>query len=279
MYDIFGNERDNLFFHSHSLEKIDDNKFLLFDNDYHNQTDSLNLSSRYIEITIDEDSMTANVTREWTAPKEYFSPIYGDCDLLPNGNMIGVFGYTSDEGQKTGAKIVEVNQEGEIVWLLESPIEEGYLFETYRAERFRFTPIVSPPKYVIEGNESQFKWNVWNNFKSRTTFNGEYYIILDGQLVESGNITFPRYWQSTDVEYAIEGLSLGKHEISLIVQDEGGHFSNESEFYNGGFIFKIELSLGAIIGISLGVGALVSTAAIILRRMYLRKKRFSSISD
>ena len=272
MYDVYGNEKENLFFHPHSLEKIDDNKFLLFDNDYHNQTDALNQKARYVEITIDENSMTANVTREWTAPEEYYSPIYGDCDLLPNNNLMGVFGYITNGSIEIGSKIAEVNEEGEIVWLLESPTNEGYLFEIYRAERFRFTPIVSAPEFSISGNESQFKWNIWNNFKSRTTFSGEYYIILDNQLMERGNITFPRYWKTAEVEYTIEGLSSGKHEISLIVCDEGGHFSNESEFYTGGFEFRINYSLGFILGISFGVGVPVIATASVLGVKNFRKK-------
>jgi hypothetical protein len=272
MYDIYGNERDHLFYHSHSVEKIDDNSFLLFDNDFHNQTDALNKQSRYLEITIDETTMTANVTREWVGPEEFFSTIWGDCDLLPNDNLIGVFGYTSASGMATGSKIVEVNREGEIVWILESPIEQEIRYITYRVERFRFTPIVSSPVYTLAGNISQFNWNVWNNFKSRTTFEGEYYIMLDGQLMEKGEISFPRYWQSTEVEYSIEGLSPGKHEISLIVQDEGGHFSNESAFYQGGYEFKIEQKLAVILGISFGVGIPVITITIIFGRKYLLKR-------
>ncbi len=272
MYDIYGNEREHLFFHSHSLEKIFGNRFLLFDNDFHNQTNAINKQSRYVEITIDEDTMTANVTREWISPTEYFSPIWGDCDLLPNNNMLGVFGYTQYLGQETGSKVVEVNEKGEIVWLLESPLEQEIKYTIYKIERFRFTPIVSAPNMISSVNSSYFEWDVWYNFKSKTSFNGEYYVYLDNQIVKSDNITFPKYWESMQINYTAENLKPGKHEISLIVKDDQGHFSNDSDFYTGGFEFKIKQSVGVVIGIGLGVGIPIVATTVFIGRKYIRKR-------
>jgi len=272
MFDINGREREFLFFHPHSLEKISENEFLLFDNDYHNQTNLINRQSRFICITIDEDSMTANITREWIGPEEYFSHVWGDCDLLPNNNWFGVFGYTQIRGLETGSKFVEVNGEGEIVWLLESPLEQEIKYTTYRVERVRFTPIVSTPAFTSSGNISHFEWDVWYNFKARTSFEGEYYIYLDDQLVEDGNITFPKYWHPTQVNYTIEGLDEGKHEITLIVSDGEGHLSNESEFYTGEFKFRIGQNyLAVTLGVSLGIGIpIIATSVIFVRKTKLK---------
>ena len=55
MYDIYGDQKDILFYHGHALEIIDDNSFIYFDNDEHNQTNALNRQSRIIEISIDEE--------------------------------------------------------------------------------------------------------------------------------------------------------------------------------------------------------------------------------
>ncbi|MFW9806888.1 MAG: aryl-sulfate sulfotransferase, partial [Candidatus Thorarchaeota archaeon] len=60
MFDLQGNQVSNLFYHAHAVEPVDENTFILFDNDYHNQTDPLNEISRIVEITIDENTMTAN---------------------------------------------------------------------------------------------------------------------------------------------------------------------------------------------------------------------------
>ena len=272
MYDIYGKERDHLFFHGHSLEKIAENKFLLFDNDFHNQTDVLNKESRYLEITINEDTMTANTTREWVGPEEYFSQIWGDCDLLPNNNLFGVFGYTQHLGHQTGSKLVEVNEKGEIVWLLESPLDEEIVYTIYKVERFRFTPIVANPTLTTTNNISHFEWDVWYNYKAKTDFDGEYYIYIDGLLVESGEIIFPKYWQSTKIEYTAEGLNNGRHEISLIVWDGQGHFSNESLFYTGVFEFRIGQNLALILGVSLGAGIpIIATSTIFVRKLMLKR--------
>ena len=77
----------------------------MFDNDFHNQThlDSYppeedpyvtyyGGQSRVIEVTLDESTMTGEVTWSYTAGVEYFSAIFGDIDILPNGNILGVLG-------------------------------------------------------------------------------------------------------------------------------------------------------------------------------------------
>ncbi|MHA1202958.1 MAG: aryl-sulfate sulfotransferase [Candidatus Heimdallarchaeaceae archaeon] len=274
MYDIYGNERDNLFFHSHSLEKISDNRFLLFDNDNHNQTNAVNKQSRYVEITIDEDKMFANVSWEWNSPTEYWSPIWGDCNILPNNNRVGVFGYTTFLGQKTGSKIIEVNNEGDIVWKLESPIEEEILYTVNRMERFRFSPIVSTPVFVNTENENYFEWNGWYNFRSKTRFTGRYYILLDNQLMLSDNISFPKYWQPVQINYTLGEIKPGNHEIALIFEDDSGHRSNESTFYTGDYEFKINFDKGIVLGISLGISIPAAlTISTVVGKKYFRKRR------
>ncbi|MHA2246579.1 MAG: aryl-sulfate sulfotransferase, partial [Candidatus Hodarchaeales archaeon] len=54
LFDQWGNQRQNLFYHAHAVEKVDDDTFIIFDNDYLNQTDIGNHRSRMLEITIDE---------------------------------------------------------------------------------------------------------------------------------------------------------------------------------------------------------------------------------
>ncbi|MFX0202639.1 MAG: aryl-sulfate sulfotransferase, partial [Candidatus Hodarchaeota archaeon] len=92
LFDRHGNQRQTLFYHAHSLEKVDEDTFILFDNDKHNQTNPMNHRSRIMEITINETTMTAHESWSWTAPPDYYSAIYGDADRLPNGNRLGTFG-------------------------------------------------------------------------------------------------------------------------------------------------------------------------------------------
>ncbi len=67
--------------------------------------------------------MTAWVSWSWEAPKQYWAPYWGKNDRLPNGDRIGVFGTQIHQfnenkpwvGNDTGAVLIEVNQQGEIV--------------------------------------------------------------------------------------------------------------------------------------------------------------------
>lgn len=131
-----GIQKESLWYHSHVIKEIKPNVFIMFDNDFHNRThldtyppgeDAFITNhggqSRLIEITLDESNMTAEVTWSYTPDVEYFSAIFGDIDVLPNGNIIGVFGtpahnLTRDHeyiDESFGAAILEVNRDGELI--------------------------------------------------------------------------------------------------------------------------------------------------------------------
>ncbi|MCE7740812.1 MAG: hypothetical protein GOP50_00005, partial [Candidatus Heimdallarchaeota archaeon] len=277
LYDINGIERDILFYHTHSLEQISDNKFIMFDNDEHNQTDNTNHHSRLLEITIDEDKMFANISWEWIAPTDYFSAWYGDCDLLPNNNYFGNFGAQTRSDPTYCARLVEVNTEGEIVWEFSYERVSFNTFGIYRVERFRFEPIVSEPTYYSLGeNDGYLEWDVWYNFRTRTEFEGRYYISLDNSLVENGTIEFPRFWKSTKVRYNISPTDYAENEVSLIVSDEAGHLSNETDRYEpiGSLSSENVKIIGiSIIGVAAGVlVALLSFAVYVVWRKLIKKK-------
>ncbi len=273
LFDYYGNQRDFLWFHSHSLEKVDDDKFLLFDNDTHNQTDATNQESRLVELTIDEDKMQANVTWQWIGPEDYWSAIWGDCDLLPNGNKLGVFGYTLYKGKTEGAKIVEVNTDGEILWSLTSPKEQNLKYGIYAMDRVRFAPFTSESRLVNPKSNAYFEWDIWYNFRSKTNFTGEYFIYLDDQLVESDTIIFPKYWHPKTIRYILPEVVDGKHKISIVVADEGGHLSLDSDFYDGEgtTTFRLKLKLELVFGLSLGIGVPVISASVFVWLKFFKK--------
>ncbi|MCE7741910.1 MAG: hypothetical protein GOP50_05585 [Candidatus Heimdallarchaeota archaeon] len=232
LYDIDGNMKDSLFYHAHALEMIEENKFVIFDNDLHNKTNANNLRSRLVEITVDYDKMIANISREWISPTDYYSGIWGDCDLLPNGNFLGVFGTLSHPDSEYGARLVEVNKDNDIVWEHSFPQQGQESYAVYRMERFRFSPYVSEPILLDLGvNGSFLEWNVWYNFRSKTEFTGKYYISIDDEIVENNTIVFPRLWKPTTISLNVTNYIIGDHEFSLAVADESNHFSNDTEVY------------------------------------------------
>jgi len=130
-----GVEKESLWYHSHVVKEVEPNVFLMFDNDFHNRThlDTYPVGedpfvtfyggqSRLIEVTLNESTMTGEVTWSYTPGVEYFSAIFGDIDVLPNGNILGIFGTPvhklslSDDGKNSfGASLLEVNRGGELI--------------------------------------------------------------------------------------------------------------------------------------------------------------------
>ncbi len=275
LFDINGKEIDIMFYHAHAVEKISEDSFILFDNDEHNQTDNMNHQSRMLEFKIDEDKMQANVTWQWIGSEEYYTGWWGDCDVLPNNNRLAVFGTPWHPKTSIGARLVEVNYEGDIVWEMFFDKEGTECFGVYKMERFHFAPIVSTPRFNDLGdNGSLFEWDVWYNFRSKTIFQGKYYISIDGNLVETGDVNFPKYWQATQIKFYVNESLTGEHEIELVVADEAGHLSNESDRYSstGILTFKISKRIELIIGLSVGLGSLILICSFIFVRIKIFKK-------
>jgi len=131
-----GVKKESLWYHSHIVKEVEPNVFIMFDNDLHNSSKledyppgenpyvtNFGGQSRLIEITLDESSMTGEITWSYVPPSEYFSAIFGDVDILPNGNILGTFG-TPDHrwsmchvqiDEPFGAALLEINREGELI--------------------------------------------------------------------------------------------------------------------------------------------------------------------
>ncbi|MFX0091161.1 MAG: aryl-sulfate sulfotransferase, partial [Candidatus Hodarchaeota archaeon] len=190
-----GVQRPNLFYHAHAVEKVDENTFILFDNDLHNQTNPSNRRSRILEISINESTMTANESWSWIAPPNYYSGAYGDADRLPNGNRLGTFG-TLWHPDKIRARLAEVNEGGELVWEMNFP-QSDFVYNIYRLERFRFSPILDSPSDITTLLEANFSitWQTWYNFRTNIQMLGSYTLYLDNQIIENGTHVFDKFWR------------------------------------------------------------------------------------
>ncbi len=230
LYDINGKEKDILFYHGHALEMIGHNSFIYFDNDEHNQTDYQNRRSRILEIEIDEDTMTAYTTWEWIAPLEYFSAWWGDADRLPNSNRLGCFGTIDHPQTDIGARLVEINGTGDIVWELNYNRTGDYSYGIYQVERIRFSPLIEVIPSIIHDFEETacINWKTWYNFRNKYDFNGNYSVILNGNVTNSSFFIFERFWNPTYFETNISLLEKGNHTLTIVVEDEGGHQTSQN---------------------------------------------------
>ncbi|MHA2244566.1 MAG: aryl-sulfate sulfotransferase [Candidatus Hodarchaeales archaeon] len=230
LFDRNNNPREELFYHAHSVEKVDDHTFILFDNDLHNQTNQYNERSRILEVTINETTMTANESWSWTAPPEYYSYIWGDADRLPNGNRLGTFGTWTHPGTTIQARLVEVDDTGRIVWELNFPGTKDFRYGVYRIERFRFSPILSSPLdlQISSVDNVSVTWQTWYNFRTRKQMNGSFILYLDGIPIDSGPHIFNKFWCPNNLTFDMSQLEPGHYNLTLELLDEGGHITTDN---------------------------------------------------
>ncbi|MFX0125348.1 MAG: aryl-sulfate sulfotransferase [Candidatus Hodarchaeota archaeon] len=230
LFDQNGNQRKNIFYHAHAVELIDDNTFILFDNDYHNQTNHLNERSRIVEITINETTMVAAVSWAWEAPHNYYSFYWGNADRLPNGNRFATFGTFKHPNTDIGARLVEVNNKGEIVWEMNFPPRNDTFFGVYRVDRFHFKPILDSPQDItaFSDNDLNVTWHSWYNYRSNVQKIGEYTLYLDEKPINNSMFIYNKFWQSKPLAFNLGRLELGIHNLTLAISDESGNIATDS---------------------------------------------------
>ena len=96
-----------------------------------------------VKIEIDPIAGIAKEIWEWNGPIGYYSPVFGDADVLPNGNYFGTFGTGSHfPMENIGARLVEINPSGEIVWEMHFNNNDIYKYSIYQAEKFALHPLI-----------------------------------------------------------------------------------------------------------------------------------------
>ncbi|MFX0108239.1 MAG: aryl-sulfate sulfotransferase, partial [Candidatus Hodarchaeota archaeon] len=230
LYNANGSRVENLFYHSHSVERVDDDTFILFDNNHHNQSAEAKHESRMVEITICEDTMTANESWSWKGTEEHWSYLWGDADKLANGNRLGVFGAAQRPDSDKGAYLIEVTQNGSIAWQFCFQNSEEYRYGVYRMERFNFAPIlqrISRDNFTTE-EEVILSWNAWYNYRPKKTIPGYYSLSLNGSLIDSGNFSYDRFWRPSNIAFNLGILEAGFYEFDLEIVDEVGSKTNNT---------------------------------------------------
>ncbi len=125
------------------------------------------------------------------------------------------------------------------------------------------------------------EWGIWYNFRSKTEFDGSYMIILDNEIKKEEEFTFPKYWKPLTVSFVLEDLSVGEHTVEIVVTDEAGHLSNETEFDDSSdsLTFSVLINKGLVIGLSVGGSAIFVVTLTLIWFKIIKKTRMPKNRD
>ncbi|MHA2365494.1 MAG: hypothetical protein ACXAC7_16175, partial [Candidatus Hodarchaeales archaeon] len=156
----------------------------------------------------------------WVGSYTYSQNRWGDADSLPNGNRLGCFGTEIHPNTTIGARIVEVDNTGQIVWELNFPSNENYSWGMYRTERFLEEPLIkleTSNTEVTEGDTITIELSTWDTFRSRYRTNGTIEVYEGTTLLKKEIFKFNPYWQETSLSIDVSGLTVGSHGLDVMI--------------------------------------------------------------
>ncbi len=131
------------FYGQHDPDWTEDMRVLVYDNGIGRPGGDF---SRVAEFQLDTTAMTATLVWDWTEPN-WFDPVVGDADYLPNGNILITKGFmlSWSPNSSDSTAIVELNPATEeVVWRLEWADRDHV---AYRSERYDGCAIFANAKY------------------------------------------------------------------------------------------------------------------------------------
>jgi hypothetical protein len=229
-----GQKVDSLFYHSHSLEWIGNNRFIIFDNDLYDPAKmtvmDLNHAvgvSKFMELEIDEENKTMREVWSWGLddPDYYFPESGGDADRLPDGNTLGIFG---DKGLVLNIPdpviLTEVTRAGEIAWEMRIDGTNNSYYWAQRVERFYEKPIiqVNHKSVDVEAGTLHLNISTWNTYKEFAYSSGTVRVLGDGVELYSEDFDFLPQWQPTVLNINLDNIPAGISRIEVVVENADG---------------------------------------------------------
>lgn len=212
----------------HNVEYFGKNQYMMFDDQSHvspsgdSQSQIGEKSSRLLIVEILPEKKIARVL--WEYYTGYWTPIYGDNDQLPTGNLFSVDWPASvydDSGEDPGkfpkydCRIFEVTRSKEIAWqaaITSIPgqkenidVWEGW--SIYSAERFYAAPLLSLATCTATEKNMSIKFVTHSKYKEANSFPGRYTIqTSNSRVLGAGDFFFEPYWLQKSVVHSIDLL-------------------------------------------------------------------------
>ena len=172
----------------------------------------------------------------------HYSPVYGDADLLPSGNVLGCFWpevVYQNADPEYDMRVLEVDRTtNDVAWQMDvfgycnNTVLEGGCnsassqgWNAYSVERFYEKPFL----YTLRCEDGVVSFLTHNNFKQNNEVAG-YYSILNKDAIEvtSGEFKFSKYWRATKVEIDITGEVTAGEQYRVTVSNEWGDQRSDS---------------------------------------------------
>lgn len=215
----------------HNVEYIGEQEYLLFDDQSSVSWDGVSESqtaeqSRLLLLRIDEKKKVAKI--KWTYPVGAYTPIFGDADLMPTGNILGTMwvgsynctNWTSMVGCNNypyDAQVTEVvKATSEVAWSVRIVGNESiknhnawFGWSIYSSERMYEKPLVYQTvcKKTEEGSVIHFRTQ--DMIRSNNAAPGQW-VLKDTdskEVVSSGNFSFVPFWRPTEVTLRVDDWS------------------------------------------------------------------------
>ena len=225
---------DSLFHFPHNLEKIGENRYIIFDNDLYNETnlDTMTLKnskgfSRFLEFEINEEEETMRELWSWVITNQtyYFPESGGDSDRLPDGNTLGIFGNRALVlNEKSPTIITEITEEGEIAWeLIINGFNDTY-FWVHLVERFYEQPIIQIEDEMLdlEAGVLDLNLTVWNGYKIDAFTEGTLKVKVNKKTIYERKINFLPQWQPNNFQVFLNNVSKSANKIQVIIENKEG---------------------------------------------------------
>jgi len=280
LYDKNGIPVDSIFHQPHGIEKIGENRFIIYDNDLYNVSNPNTMTlensqgySRYLEFEIDEVAETMTELWSWVPSNDsyYFPESGGDADRLPDGNTIGIFGNKAlILNLQNPAIITEVTLEGEIAWELTINGENYTYFWVQCIERFYEKPLVEIQHSIIEIDNGNIELNltVWNGYKIDSAIPGTVKILADNQIIHEDSFDFLSTWQPNNISISIDDLATNTKNLQLIIENQDGE-QTIIELYTGRMSLLNKILIPSVIVVTTGL--LIATYVILRKKNIIPK--------
>ena len=280
LYNKNGIPVDSIFHQPHGLEKIGENRFIIYDNDLYNVSnpDTMTLEnsqgySRLLEFEIDGAAETMTELWSWVPTNDsyYLPESGGDADRLPDGNTLGSFGNKALVlNLQNPAILTEVTKEGEVAWELTINGENYTYFWVQNVERFYEKPLAEIQQSIIEVDNGILELNltVWNGYKIDSVISGTVKVLADNQIIYENSFDFLPTWQPKNISISIDDLATNTKKLQLVIEDQDG-IQTIIDLYTGGMSLLNKILIPSVIIVTTGL--LIATYAILAKKNILPK--------